>query len=215
MPAPISGFPSATSAPLLAEALLEHFERAPIGILMLGQDRTILRANETIAAMTGLTPSILVGSPFRRFLSSDAPLDLEDRIFEDLEHSGQWLGELEIRTSIGETSPMMVSLTPVSVSARAAAEAAAGAAGAGGGSEPAGAPAVPHYIVTVIEMGNQRWIEAESMLAAASREVVEGLEVDACWIHRYEAGDSHLALVAEASYLNPSLRLSSNMIPDA
>jgi len=128
----------------------------------------------------------------------------------------------------------------VSVSARAAVEAAAGAAGAGGGSEPAGAPAVPHYIVTVIEMGNQRWIEAESsrraaelsafaslavatgssieaqsMLAAASREVVEGLEVDACWIHRYEAGDSHLALVAEASYLNPSLRLSSNMIPDA
>src|SRR6185503_7744321 len=240
MPAPISGFPSATSAPLLAEALLEHFERAPIGILMLAQDRTILRANEAIAAITGLTPSILAGSPFRRFLSSDAPLDLEDRIFEDLEHSGRWLGELEIRTSIGETSPMMVSLTPVSVSARAAAETATGAAGAGGGSEPAGAPAVPHYIVTVIEMGNQRWIEAESsrraaelsafaslavatgssieaqsMLAAASREVVEGLEVDACWIHRYEAGDSHLALVAEASYLNPSLRLSSNMIPDA
>lgn len=179
---------------------------------MLGPDRAILRANEAIAAMTGLTPSILAGSPFRRFLSSDAPLDLEDRIFEDLAHSGSWIGELEIRTSIGETSPMMVSFTPVT-----------------------GAT-----VVTVIEMGNQRWIEAESsrraaelsafaslavatgssiepqaMLTAAAREIVEGLEVDACWIHRYEAGDAHLALVAEASYLNPSLRLSPHMMPDA
>ena len=205
---------------MVAEALLEHFDHAPIGMLMLGHDRTILRANETIAAMTGLTPTILAGSPFRRFLSSDAPLDLEDRLFEDLERSGKWIGELEIRTSIGETSPMMISVTPVA-----------------GGTD---GPSTPRYIVTVIEMGNQRWIEAESsrraaelsafaslavatgssidpqaMLTAAAREIVEGLEVDACWIHRYEAGDSHLALVAEASYLNPSLRLSPNMIPDA
>ena len=212
MSAPSSGLSSATSSPAITEALLEHFDRAPIGILMLGPDRAILRANEAIAAMTGLTPSILAGSPFRRFLSSDAPLDLEDRIFEDLAHSGSWIGELEIRTSIGETSPMMVSFTPVT-----------------------GAT-----VVTVIEMGNQRWIEAESsrraaelsafaslavatgssiepqaMLTAAAREIVEGLEVDACWIHRYEAGDAHLALVAEASYLNPSLRLSPHMMPDA
>jgi PAS domain S-box-containing protein len=240
MPAPISGFPSAASAPLLAEALLEHFERAPIGILMLGQDRTILRANEAIAAITGLTPSILAGSPFRRFLSSDAPLDLEDRIFEDLAHSGRWLGELEIRTSIGETSPMMVSLTPVSTGVAGVAGGSGSPEAAGVAATASGATGAPHYIATVIEMGNQRWIEAESsrraaelsafaslavatgssiepqaMLTAASREVVEGLEVDACWIHRYEAGDSHLALVAEASYLNPSLRLSTNMIPDA
>ena len=236
MSAPISGLPSASLIPAAAEALLEHFDRAPIGILMLAKDRTILRANETIAAITGLTPSILAGSPFRRFLSSDAPLDLEERIFEDLEHSGKWLGELEIRTSIGETSPMMVSLTPVSAGRDASADADVPASDA----DAATASSHPRYIVTVIEMGNQRWIEAESsrraaelsafaslavatgssiepqaMLTAAAREVVEGLEVDACWIHRYEAGDTHLALVAEASYLNPSLRLSSHMIPDA
>src|SRR6185503_10683434 len=167
MPAPISGFPSATSAPLLAEALLEHFERAPIGILMLAQDRTILRANEAIATITGLTPSILAGSPFRRFLSSDAPLDLEDRIFEDLEHSGRWLGELEIRTSIGETSPMMVSLTPVSTSAGAAGV--PGTPETAGATTPSGPTGVPHYVVTVIEMGNQRWIEAASRRRRCSR----------------------------------------------
>jgi len=238
MPAPVSG--SATSTPTVAEALLEHFDRAPIGILMLGRDRTILRANETIATITGLTPSILAGSPFRRFLSSDAPLDLEDRIFEDLEHSGRWLGELEIRTSIGDTSPMMVSLTPVGGSATRDGAIPSTSAGEGEPGADAGAAAVPRYIATVIEMGNQRWIEAESsrraaelsafaslavatgssieplaMLTAAAREIVEGLEVDACWIHRFEAGGSHLALVAEASYLNPSLRLSPHMVPDA
>lgn len=232
MPAPISGLPSASHVPAAAEALLEHFDHAPIGMLMLAQDRTILRANETIVAITGLTPSILAGSPFSRFLSSDAPLDLEDRIFEDLQHSGKWLGELEVRTSIGDTSPMMVSLTPISV----------GASEGGAPDAPLGTSdsSLPRYVVTVIEMGNQRWIEAESsrraaelsafaslavatgssiepqaMLTAAAREIVEGLEVDACWIHRYEAGESHLVLVAEASYLNPSLRLSPHMIPDA
>ncbi|HKQ19460.1 MAG TPA: ATP-binding protein, partial [Candidatus Eisenbacteria bacterium] len=239
MSAPISGLPSASLVPAASEALLEHFDRAPIGMLMLAKDRTILRANETIATITGLTPSILAGSPFRRFLSSDAPLDLEERIFEDLEHSGKWLGELEIRTSIGETSPMMVSLTPVSTG-RDAGAGESPAAGDADAANAASASTHPCYIVTVIEMGNQRWIEAESsrraaelsafaslavatgssiepqaMLTAAAREIVEGLEVDACWIHRYEAGDSHLALVAEASYLNPSLRLSSHMIPDA
>jgi PAS domain S-box-containing protein len=197
------------------DALQQHFENAPIGMLLLADDRSILRANETLAAMTGLAPAILSGSPFRRFLSTDAPLDLEDRIFEELEHSGRWIGEVEIRTSIGDTSPMLLAITPVS-----------------------GCPPV-RFVLTVFELGNQRWIEAESsrraaelaalssiavatgsstepdeMLHAAAREIVEGLEVDACWIHRRDEWSPEFRLAAEASHLNPSLRLSSYMIPD-
>ncbi len=95
------------------DALQQHFEGAPVGMLLLAGDRSILRANETMSSITGLAPAILAGSPFRRFLSTDAPLDLEDRIFEELEHAGRWVGEVDIRTSIGDTSPMLVTITPV------------------------------------------------------------------------------------------------------
>ncbi|MGE5176320.1 MAG: ATP-binding protein, partial [Hyphomicrobiales bacterium] len=195
----------------------EYFDHAPAGMILLAPDRSIVRANEAMADATGLTPSILHGAPFRRLLSTDAPLDLEDRIFEDIERSGRWIGELDIRTSIGEASPMMVTITPVG-----------------------SADAPVRFVATVLELGHQRWIEAESsrraaelaafaalavatgsssepqaMLSAAAREVVEGLEIDACWIFRYEAERSALALAAEASFLNQSLRLSPHMIPDA
>ena len=199
------------------DALEEHFQNAPIGMLLLAEDHTILRANEALAQTTGMAPGILAGSPFGRFLSNEAPLDLEDRIFEELEHSGRWLGEVELRTSIGDTSPMLVTITPVS-----------------------DACAPVRYVVTVFELGNQRWIEAESsrraaelaalsaisvatgsstdpeeMLQAAARQVVEGLEVDACWIHCREEWSPELRAAASYSHLNPSLRLSSIMLPEA
>jgi PAS domain S-box-containing protein len=199
------------------DVLQQHFDRAPIGMLLLAGDRTIVRANETISTLTGLTPAVLGGSPFRRFLSSEAPLDLEDRIFEELERSGRWLGEIDIRTSIGDTSPMLVAITPVARE-----------------HDPV------RYVVSVLELGNQRWIEAESsrraaelgvlsalaiatgsttepeaMFSACARTIVEGLELDACWIHRFERSDSALMLAAVASNLNPSIRLSPYMIPNA
>ncbi|HEX7078976.1 MAG TPA: ATP-binding protein [Candidatus Eisenbacteria bacterium] len=218
--------PSTGTEILTAALWREHFERAPIGIMLLSADRAIVRANDALADATGLTPAILHGSPFRRFLSNDAPLDLEDRIFADIDHSGRWIGELDIRTSLGESSPMMVTITPV------------GAASASAGTPEPG-PAV-RYVATVLELGHQRWIESESsrraaelaafaslavatgsssdpqaMLSVAAREIVEGLEIDACWIFRYEGAHSSLALAAEASYLNQSLHLSPHMIPDA
>jgi PAS domain S-box-containing protein len=199
------------------DALREHFDHAPIGMLLLAGDRTIVRANETMSTMSGLSPAILAGSPFRRFFSSEAPVDLEDRIFEELEHTGRWLGEVEIRTSIGDTSPMLVAITPVTRECHPV-----------------------HFVVTIFELGNQRWIEAESsrraaelgalsalavatgstsepeaMFADAARTIIEGLELDACWIHRYERADPELKLAAMASTLNPSIRLSPYMIPDA
>jgi signal transduction histidine kinase len=211
-------YPSAEALPHVGDALLEHFDRAPIGLLLLGQDRKVLRANETLTNLTGISSSVLSESTLRRFLSSDAPYDLEDRIFEEVAQSGHWLGELEIRTSIGDTAPMMVSIAPV-------------------GGDSSGEV---RYVATVIELGQQRWIEAESsrraaelaafssiavatgssadpkeMLHAAARAIVEQLQVDACWIHRYEAEASLVTLVAEASYLSSSVRLSSRMIPDS
>jgi PAS domain S-box-containing protein len=215
---PIRGFSPSAAIPMLGEALLEHFDRAPIGLFLLDGDRKILRANEALAQLTGISTSILHDSSLRRFLSSDAPLDLEDRIFEELGRASHWNGELEMRTSIGDTSPMMVSITPV------------GAAGKG----------PVRYVATVIELGEQRWIEAESsrraaelaafasiavatgssadpnaMLNAVARSIVDRLEVDACWIHRYEAAHSLITLAGEASYLSGSLHLSPSMIPDA
>jgi PAS domain S-box-containing protein len=213
---PIRWIPHFAGIPRLGEALAEHFERAPIGMMLLGEDRKIVLANEALAALTGIAVSIMPGSPLRRFLSSDSPFDLEDRVFGEVAATGRWLGQLEIRTSIGDTSPMMVSITPVGES---------------------GGPT--RYVGIVMELGQQRWIEAEArrraaelaafaslavatgsstdpqeMLNAASREIVERLEVDACWIHRYEPERSRLVLVGEAIYLNPSLKLSSRMIPD-
>jgi signal transduction histidine kinase len=198
------------------DALQQHFESAPIGMLLLSGDRMIVRANEAMSTISGLQPAILAGSPFRRFLSTDAPLDLEDRVFGEVERSGRWLGEIELRTSLGDTSPMLVAITPVSREC-----------------DPI------RFVVTVFEMGNQRWIEAESsrraaelgalsalavaiggiaeperVLDAAAREIVEGLELDACWIHRYEPSEAQLELVATASHLDPSLKLSPFMVPN-
>ena len=215
---PIRGYSPSAAIPMVGEAFLEFFDRAPIGLFLLDSDRRIIRANEALAELTGIAASILPESSLRRLLSPEAPLDLEDRIFEELSRSNQWDGELEMRTSIGDTSPMKVSITPV-------------------GSDGKGPV---RYVATVIELGEQRWIEAESsrraaelaafasiavaagssvdpneMLNTVARSIVDRLEVDACWIHRYEAAHSHISLAGEASYLSGSLRLSPTMIPDA
>src|SRR5204862_6300645 len=139
-------------------ALLEHFDRAAIGLILMGRDRKVLRANEAVTSLTGITSSVLSDCTLRRFLSSEAPYDLEDRIFEEVASSGHWLGELEIRTSIGDTSPMMVSITPVGSDDGSGP---AGDSDDGPASEPDGATRV-RYVAAVIELGQQRWVEAES-----------------------------------------------------
>ncbi len=197
-------------------ALLEHFERSPAGMFLMDGERRILVANEAFARVTGVASAILPDSTFQRFLSSDAPVDLEDRIFEEVSREGHWTGEVELRSSLGDTTPMLLSITSMG----------------------AGQLGPAQYAGTVHELGEKRWIEAESfrraqdlaafsaiavatgssanpqeMLGTAAREVVEGLGVDACWIHRFDSEDARVTLVAEASYLNPSLRLSQRLIP--
>ncbi|MGH7682318.1 MAG: PAS domain-containing protein, partial [Candidatus Eiseniibacteriota bacterium] len=142
---PLRGYSPTAGIAGLGEALLEHFDRSPVGLLLLDGARKILRANDAMAQLTGINPSLLRDSSLRRFLSNDAPLDLEDRVFEELARSNYWLGELEIRTSVGDTSPMMVSITPV-------------------GGEERGPV---RYVATVVELGQQRWIEAEASRRAA------------------------------------------------
>lgn len=202
----------------LGEALQEHFERTPVGMVLLGPDRRILAVNEALAALAGINASILPGSFLRRFLWSEAANDLEDRIFAVVEGEGRWIGEVDFRSSLGDSCPMILAIASM---------------------DGAHASDV-RYVATVIELGQQRWIEAESfrraqelaafsaiavatgsshdpqeMLGAVSRQVVEGLGMDACWIHRFDAAESTLRLVGEASYLNPSIKLSSRMIPDS
>jgi PAS domain S-box-containing protein len=201
-----------------SEALIEHFDRAPMGMFLLDADRRFLSANEAFSRLTGVNPSILAGSSLRRFLSSEAPLDLEDRIFDEVAAEGRWLGQVDFRSSLGETSPMLLSVTPVVASG----------------------PHAASFVGAVAELGEQRWLEAESfrraqdlaafsaiavatgsstdpqeMLTMAARQVVEGLGVDACWIHRYDAEESRVTLIGEASYLNPSVRLSPRLTPTA
>ncbi len=216
---PLSGKATSVAVPGIGDVLIEHFDRSPVGLLLFAEDRTILQANRAVGEHTGLAPGILRGAPLRRFLYSESPEGLEDRIFEEVALNGSWLGQLDVRTSVADASPMMVSVTAVAP----------------------GAEGPVRYVGTITELGQQRWIEAESsrraaelsaltslavatgssvepvtMLRAAARQIVEGLEVDACWIHRYEAADGgRLALVGEASYLHPTLRLSPRMIPDA
>ncbi|HEU4726153.1 MAG TPA: ATP-binding protein [Candidatus Eisenbacteria bacterium] len=215
----LSGKAITAALPGIADVLVEHFDRAPVGLILFAEDRTIIQANRAVAEHTGLAPALLRGAMLRRFLFSESPDELEDRIFGEVDANGSWLGQLDVRTSVADASPMMVSVTAVAPSADGAVR----------------------YVGTITELGQQRWIEAESsrraaelsalsalavatgssvepgtMLRAAARQIVEGLEVDACWIHRYESADGgRLALVGEASYLHPTLRLSTRMIPDA
>ena len=202
----------------LGEALRENFERVPVGHILLGADRRILAVNEALARLAGINVSILPGSFLRRFLWSEEAGDLEERIFGEVDHDGRWIGEVDFRSSLGDSCPMMLAIAAVE--------------------SADGSPV--RYVATVVEMGQQRWIEAESfrraqelaafaaiavatgsshdsqeMLAAVSRQVVEGLGMDACWIQRYDARESSLRLVGEASYLNPSIKLSPRMVPDA
>jgi PAS domain S-box-containing protein len=199
-----------------AEVLLEHFERCPVGMFLMDGDRRVLAANAAFLRLTGVAAEILPGSSFQRFLSSGAPVDLEERIFGEVARDGHWAGEVELRSSIGDTAPMMLSLTPVG----------------------AGQAGQARYVGTVHELGDKHWLEAESfrraqdlaafsaiavatgssnepeeMLNTAARQVVEGLGVDACWIHRYDAEEARVTLLAEASYLNPSIRLSQRLMP--
>jgi signal transduction histidine kinase len=203
-----------------SDALLQHFERSPVGVILFGADHGILAANPAALELTGLPASILLGGALHRFLAADAPARMEDRIFEEVDQAGRWLEQVDVRTSIADASPVMMSLTDV-----------------GGDSSPGSV----RYVGTFVELGQQRWIEDESsrraaelaalsslavatgssldpatMLRAAAQVIVEGLEVDACWIHRYEETDgSRLALAGESSYLHPTLRLPPRMIPDA
>jgi PAS domain S-box-containing protein len=210
--------PALAQTPGLGEALREYFERTPVGMILLREDRRILAVNSALSNLAGINASILPGSFLRRFLWSDQAGDLEDRIFEEVDRDQRWVGEVDFRSSLGDSCPMMLAIALVS----------------------GGEGAEVRYIATVVEMGQQRWIEAESfrraqelaafaaiavatgsshdpqeMLGAVSRQVVEGLGMDACWIQRFDAADSLLRLVGEASYLNPSIKLSSRMIPDA
>jgi len=229
--------------PRASDALLEHFDRAPIGLLLLGADRKVLRANDAISQITGISATLLVNSSLRRFLSADAPIDLEDRVFEEVARSGSWLGEMEMRTSLGDTGPMMVSITPVGGMDVATGLERLGREDtekSGGVDLDALGGGEVRYVLTLAELGQQRWIEAESsrraaelsafssiavatgssadpreMLQAAARAIVEQLQVDACWIHRYDADPPLVTLAAEASGLAASVGLSSRMIPDS
>ena len=206
------------------EALLEHFDRAPYGLVLLGGDRKILRVNDALAQLTGTSAASLLGSSLLVFLSTDSPFDLEDRLFEEVASTGSWFGQLEIVSAIGDPVPMLVSITPV----------------AGTVATIGTDPTLVRYVVTVVELGEQRWLETESsrraaelsafasiavatgssaepqeMLNTVARAVVEQLEVDACWIHRYDAEHACVTLAGEATHMDSSLRLSPLMIPDA
>src|SRR5262245_41340768 len=100
MSAPLPSSSALTNIEKLGEVLREHFQTSPIGMLLLGEDRRILVANEAVGRMTGITAAILPGSSFRRFLWSDSPSDLEERVFEDVDREGRWLGEVDFRSSI-------------------------------------------------------------------------------------------------------------------
>ncbi|HEX5029947.1 MAG TPA: ATP-binding protein [Candidatus Eisenbacteria bacterium] len=213
MDRPHPALTAGASIPNVGDALLQHFDRAPFGLLLLGEDRRILRVNEALAQLAGTPAASLLGYSMRRFLSSEAAFDLEDRLFDEVAQAGGWHGELEIVTALGDT-PTMVSITPVDAN-----------------------EAKARYVVAVIELGQQRWFETEStrraaelaaiasiavatggsadpggMLNAVARAVVEQLEVDACWIHRYDPAEG-VTLAGEASTMSSSLRLPTLMLP--
>src|SRR3954468_21773453 len=96
---------SVFAAPLagLGEALRENFERVPVGHLLLADDRRILVVNEALSRLAGISASILPGSFLRRFLWSEEAGDLETRIFKEVDRDGRWIGEVDFRSSLGDS----------------------------------------------------------------------------------------------------------------
>src|SRR2546425_11399293 len=82
--------PSA-NIPGLGEALREHFDRAPVGILLFGNDRRIVAANEALAKLSGIAAVILPGSHLPRFLWSEGAGDLETRNFQGDDRAARWI----------------------------------------------------------------------------------------------------------------------------
>src|SRR2546422_11722764 len=99
----------------LGEAMREYFERTPVGQILLGGDRRILAVNEALSNLSGISASILPGSFLRRFLWSEDAGDLEDRIFLEVDQSGRWIGEVDFRSSLGDSSPMNVSIASLDI----------------------------------------------------------------------------------------------------
>src|SRR5256885_15937645 len=56
--------PSA-NIPGLGEALREHFDRAPVGILLFGNDRRIVAANGALAKVSGIAAGVFSGGRLR------------------------------------------------------------------------------------------------------------------------------------------------------
>src|SRR3989442_3344829 len=104
--------PSA-NIPGLGEALREHFDRAPVGILLFGNDRRIVAANEALAKLSGIAAVILPGSHLRRFLWSEEAGDLETRIFEEGDPDARWVGGGGFRSSLGDSCPMTRALAEI------------------------------------------------------------------------------------------------------
>src|ERR1051326_3188570 len=143
---PVRQTPFTALAPLpgLGEALRENFERVPVGHILLAEDRRIIAVNEALSRLAGISASILPGSFLRRFLWSEEATDLESRIFEEVDRDGRWIGEVDFRSSLGDSCPMTLAIAVVD----------------------AATDTPVRYIVTVVEMGQQRWIEAESFRRA-------------------------------------------------
>jgi len=83
---------AATPSSRIGDALLDHFDRAPYGLVLVGGDRKIMRVNDAMAQLTGTSVTSVVGTSLRGFLSTDSPFDLEDRLFEEVAASGSWFG---------------------------------------------------------------------------------------------------------------------------
>src|SRR2546427_9548983 len=128
----------------LGEAMREYFERTPVGQILLGKDRRILAVNEALSKLAGISASILPGSFLRRFLWSEEAGDLEDRIFLEVDRDGRWIGEVDFRSSLGDSCPMTLAIASVP-----------------GEDEAAG-----RYIANVGGMGQQRRYRGEALRRA-------------------------------------------------
>jgi hypothetical protein len=61
MDRPHPALAAAASIPNVGSALLQHFDRAPFGLILLGEDRRILRVNEALAQLAGIPAASLLG----------------------------------------------------------------------------------------------------------------------------------------------------------
>ena len=85
---------------------------SPLGIFVTDAQRQVVSVNPAFARITGFQPGEVIGKQPEWFLQTQHAVDLP-RMWDDVEHQGNWAGELDCRRKDGSVYPQRLAMTRV------------------------------------------------------------------------------------------------------